>query len=110
MSVEAHINIYNNVCDRWNSKVYAAMRIGRRDYRSMKRTVKAEIQQIKPILLEVAPFIQRIICPQLASSIANNIMFHFNRIQTDIGLRILVEERHHELRIAMFRSVLTPCL
>jgi hypothetical protein len=43
MSVGVYTHIYFNVCNRWNWNFYAAMRIRRRDYRRVKRTVMAEI-------------------------------------------------------------------
>jgi hypothetical protein len=83
------------------------MRIGRGDYRRVKLIVMAEIEQIKQILSEVPPLIQTMICPRLAFNFARNIMIHFFRMDTDLSLTNFVAERHDELCVAMFRSVLT---
>ncbi|PNF28289.1 hypothetical protein B7P43_G05440 [Cryptotermes secundus] len=95
MSVEAYINIYYNVCNRWNLDLYNAMQTGRRHYRSVKRRVMSEIQQIKQILSEVAPLIQRIISPEIASSFAYSITFHYERNYYVTILGNFEEERHN---------------
>jgi hypothetical protein len=90
--------------------MYNAVQISRNSYRNVRRRVITEIQEIKRILSEVAPLIQIMICPKLASSFANNIFLQYQRIENEIGPGSMVQERHDDLCVAMLRSVLTPCL
>jgi hypothetical protein len=110
MSLEVYINIYYEVLDKWNSNLWAAFRSDRRRYRLMKRRVKNEIKQINQTQSEVPPFIQVIICSQLASTFARRIMSHRNEMELRFNPVIMVEDGHDHFSFTMFRSVLTPHL
>jgi hypothetical protein len=66
-----------------------------------------EIEQIKQILSEVPQLIQKMICTRLASNFAKSITENTRRMEKYFDSTNLRLERHHELCLAMFRSVLT---
>jgi hypothetical protein len=76
----------------------------------MKRSVIAQIKQVKQFLSKVWPDIQTTICPQLAYHFSNDIKSHYDIMEIFVNRSISVESRHDDMCVAMFRSVLTPNL
>jgi hypothetical protein len=110
MSLEVYINIYYEVLEKWNSNLWAAFRSDRRRCQLMKLSVMEEIEQINQTLSEVPPYIQVIICPQLAYIFACRIMSHRDKMVLRLDPVIMGKEGYDQFCVAMFRSVLTPHL